>query len=70
MISYPRVNNNARGKARQAGAFRPETVAASTCEVEVFRPQLDASQIRSKPGERFRLSEQTVDLASAPLIVS
>jgi electron transfer flavoprotein alpha subunit len=38
--------------------------------VEVFRPQLDAAKIRSKPGERFRLSEQTVDLTSAPLIVS
>ena len=54
----------------QAGAFRPDTVASSACAVEAFRPQLDAARIRSKPGERFRLSEQTVDLTSAPLIVS
>jgi len=54
----------------QAGAFRPETVPSGACEVEVFRPQLDARQIRSAPGERFRLAEQTVDLTSAPLIVS
>jgi len=54
----------------QAGAFRPETIAEGSCEVEVFRPQLGAAQIRSKPGERFRLAEQTVDLSSAPLIVS
>jgi electron transfer flavoprotein alpha subunit len=54
----------------QAGAFRPEAVEPGSCEVTVFRPQLDPSKIRSVPGERFRLSEQTVDLASAPLIVS
>jgi len=54
----------------QAGAFRPDTVASGACAVEVFRPQLDAAKIRSKPGDRFRLSEQTVDLTSAPLIVS
>jgi electron transfer flavoprotein alpha subunit len=54
----------------QAGAFRPETVPAGSCEVEIFRPQLDKTQIRSVPGERFRLSERGVDLTSAPLIVS
>jgi electron transfer flavoprotein alpha subunit len=54
----------------QAGAFRPETVESGACEVEVFRPELDPSMIRSVPGERFRMSEQTVDLTSAPLIVS
>jgi electron transfer flavoprotein alpha subunit len=54
----------------QAGAFRPETVESGVCEVEVFRPQLDPATVRSVPGERFRLSEQTVDLSSASLIVS
>jgi len=54
----------------QAGAFRADTVESGSCEVEVFRPMLDRATIRSVPGERFRLSEQTVDLASAPLIVS
>jgi len=54
----------------QAGTFRPETVAAGECDVEVFRPQLEATQVRAVPGERFRTSENTVDLSSAPLIVS
>jgi electron transfer flavoprotein alpha subunit len=54
----------------QAGAFRAGVVESGSCEVEVFRPQLDATQIRSVPGERFRQSEQTVDLTSAPLIVA
>jgi electron transfer flavoprotein alpha subunit len=54
----------------QAGAFRPEAVESGSCAVEVFRPQLHATQIRSVPGERFRQSAQTVDLTSAPLIVS
>lgn len=54
----------------QAGAFRPEEVESDSCEVEVFRPQMNTAQIRSAPGERFRQSEQTVDLTSAPLIVS
>ena len=39
-------------------------------EVEVFTPHLDPAQIRSQPGSPFRMSEQTVDLSSAPLIVS
>jgi electron transfer flavoprotein alpha subunit len=54
----------------QAGAFRPETVLAGSCEVEIFSPQLDQQQIRSVPGERFRLAERGVDLTSAPVIVS
>ena len=54
----------------QAGAFRGDTLPAGAAEVEVFTPDLDPSQIRSKPEAPFRMSEQTVDLASAPLIVS
>ncbi len=54
----------------QAGTFRPEAVPEGTCEVEEFRPQLEAAQVRAVPGERFRTSENTVDLSSAPLIVS
>jgi electron transfer flavoprotein alpha subunit len=54
----------------QAGAFRSDALAAGACEVEVFTPQLDQSQIRSQPEEPFRMSENTVDLASAPVIVS
>ena len=54
----------------QAGAFRADALRIGTCPVEVFTPELSAAQIRNKPAERFRGSEQTVDLASAPLIVS
>jgi electron transfer flavoprotein alpha subunit len=38
--------------------------------VEVVKPELDPARIRTKPDKPFRTSEQTVDLASAPLIVS
>jgi electron transfer flavoprotein alpha subunit len=54
----------------QAGAFRADTLEAGTTEVETFAPQLDASAIRTKPGEPFRESAQTVDLSAAPIIVS
>ena len=54
----------------QAGAFRADTLASGQAPVEAFAPQIDASQIRSKPGEPFRLAMQTVDLNSAPVIVS
>ena len=54
----------------QAGAYRADTLAAGSSPAEVFTPQIDPGQIRSKPGERFRMSEQTVDLGSAPVIVS
>jgi electron transfer flavoprotein alpha subunit len=58
----------------QAGAFRAdapeEAPADATCVVEQFVPRLEASQIRSQPGERFRESAQTVDLSAASLIVS
>jgi len=56
----------------QAGAFRAEEAAAqsSPAEAVVFTPQIDPAQIRTKPGEPFRGTAQTVDLGSAPLIVS
>ena len=57
----------------QAGAFRAETPLAgapSACPVEEFVPEIEASQIRGRPGERFRESAQTVDLSAASLIVS
>lgn len=57
----------------QAGAFRADPVAgvsADGASVSSFAPQLDAAQIRTKPGEPFRGSAQTVDLGSAQLIVS
>jgi electron transfer flavoprotein alpha subunit len=54
----------------QAGAFRADALEAGAAEVSVFAPEIDAAKIRTKPGEPFRGSEQTVDLGSAPLIVS
>jgi len=56
----------------QAGAFRAEsTEAASTpAEIKTFTPTIDAAQIRTRPGEPFRGSSQSVDLGSAQLIVS
>lgn len=54
----------------QAGAFRVESAEAGQAEVTMYAPRLDAAQIRTKPGERFRGSAQTVDLGSAQMIVS
>jgi electron transfer flavoprotein alpha subunit len=54
----------------QAGAFRGDSVAVEESEVVSFTPTIDPAQIRTKPGEPFRGSTQTVDLGSAQLIVS
>jgi electron transfer flavoprotein alpha subunit len=54
----------------QAGAFRAEALEAGSASVEAFVPQLDGSAIRSKPETPFREAAQTVDLGSAPIIVS
>jgi electron transfer flavoprotein alpha subunit len=54
----------------QAGTFRADAVEAGAAAVESFAPQLEASQIRSKPGELFREAAHTVDLGAASVIVS
>ncbi len=62
----------------QAGAFRAdESVPGSNspagrapAPITTFTPPIDATQIRTRPGEPFRASEQTVDLGSAQRIVS
>ncbi len=62
----------------QAGAFRPDANVAGPdsflgrgpASITTFTPTIDAAQIRTKPGEPFRASEQTVDLGSAQRIVS
>jgi electron transfer flavoprotein alpha subunit len=54
----------------QAGAFRADALAAGSASITTFTPTIEPSQIRTKPGEPFRASAQTVDLGSAPLIVS
>jgi electron transfer flavoprotein alpha subunit len=56
----------------QAGAFRAELpdAAAGATPIETFAPTLNTAQIRTKPGEPFRGSAQTIDLGSAQRIVS
>ena len=54
----------------QAGSFRADAVETGTSEVKAFAPKLEGGKIRTKPGEAFREAAQTVDLSSAPLIVS
>jgi electron transfer flavoprotein alpha subunit len=54
----------------QAGAFRVETAETGSAEVSIFSPEIEAAQIRTRPGERYRGSAQTVDLESAQRIVS
>jgi electron transfer flavoprotein alpha subunit len=55
----------------QAGAFPAETAPASaSATIAAFTPTIDPTQIRTRPGQPFRAAAQTVDLASAQLIVS
>jgi len=54
----------------QSGAFRADQAEAGMAATETFTPAIDAAQIRTKPGQPFRGSAQTVDLGSAQYIVS
>ena len=54
----------------QSGAFRADQLQSGAAAVDIFTPTIDAKQIRTKPGEPFRGSAQTVDLGSAQFIVS
>jgi electron transfer flavoprotein alpha subunit len=54
----------------QSGAFRAAEAESSPAEIITFTPTIESSQIRTRPGEPFRGSAQTVDLGSAPLIVA
>jgi electron transfer flavoprotein alpha subunit len=54
----------------QAGSFRADAVETGSAELRTFAPTLDSAQIRTKPGEPFREAAQTVDLSTAPVIVS
>jgi electron transfer flavoprotein alpha subunit len=76
--SYRHSGNGRCFVSVQAGAFRADsniaTLDASSgagpAPIEVFTPTLEAAQIRTKHGEPFRESAQTVDLGSAQRIVS
>lgn len=71
-----KLNSDVRAKGDpqfvsvQAGAFRGTEAGNETAAVETFKPQLDASQIRSKPEEPFREAQRSVDLTAADFIVS
>jgi len=58
----------------QAGAFRADGIdaqpKAASAPITTFAPTINSAQIRTRPGEPFRGSAQTVDLNSAQRIVS
>ena len=55
----------------QAGSFQANDDASTGAgEVKSFSPKLDAALVRTVPGKPFREAAQTVDLSSAPVIVS
>ena len=54
----------------QAGAYRADSLAAGTAEMETFTPSLDAATIRARSEEPFREAQRAVDLSAAELIVS
>jgi len=71
--SYRHNGNGPCFVSVQAGAFRADTDAgpnAASAAITTFTPTIDAAQIRTRPGEPFRGSAQTVDLNSAQRIVS
>jgi len=71
--SYRHSGNGPCFISVQAGAFRADTDAgpkAGSAPITTFTPEIDAAQIRTRPGEPFRGSAQTVDLGSAQRIVS
>jgi electron transfer flavoprotein alpha subunit len=54
----------------QAGSFPADAVEPASAAVESLAIDLVASQIRTTPSAPFREAAQTVDLSSAPVIVS
>jgi len=54
----------------QAGSFRVEDLQPGAATIEAFPVELAPGDIHTTPGEPFRESAQTVDLAAAPIIVS
>ena len=76
--SYRHSGNGPCFVSVQAGAFRPDSnvagpdssASAASAPITTFTPTIDSAQIRTKPGEPFRASHQTVDLSTAQRIVS
>ncbi len=67
---YRHTASGPRFLSVQAGAFRTESLESGSTTLEIFTPQLEAATIRNKPEAPFREAAQTVDLSSAPIIVS
>jgi len=76
--SYRHSGNRPCFVSVQAGAFRPDativgpnsSTGREPAPITTFIPTIDPAQIRTRPGEPFRGSEQTVDLGSAQRVVS
>ncbi|MGB8029312.1 MAG: electron transfer flavoprotein subunit alpha/FixB family protein [Terracidiphilus sp.] len=70
--NYRHAGNGPCFVSVQAGAFRADGLGKppAPAPIATFTPTIDATQIRTRPGEPFRASEQTVDLGSAQRIVS
>ncbi len=54
----------------QAGSYRADKVEDGSAPVETFSPNLAPGDIRTKPGQPFRVSDRAVDLGAAEIIVS
>jgi electron transfer flavoprotein alpha subunit len=67
--SYRHSGNGPCFVSVQAGAFRADDVQPGSSSVSVFTPTIVPAQIRTRPSERFRAAEQTVDLGAAHRIV-
>jgi electron transfer flavoprotein alpha subunit len=67
--NYRHTGNGPCFVSVQAGAFPADLPAAGAATIATFTPTIDATQIRTRPGEPFRAAAQAVDLASAQLIV-
>jgi len=64
------TSDGANFASLQAGAYRADQLAAGSAAVEKFAPVLSASEIRTRPLDRFRESARAVDLGAAELIVA
>jgi electron transfer flavoprotein alpha subunit len=68
--SYRRSGNGIGFVSVQAGTFPAGSSGQGAGNVELVTPAIEASQIRTRPGEPYRAAAQTVDLGSAQIIVS